>query len=147
MEPGSAVWIMKPSLTNQGAGISIIDSCAGLRAALEAAPDLREWVVQRCVERPLLVQGRKFHIRAYALCVGEVGADSLTAQWPFSCRGSDRGDLCLYTPDVLPSEAAPRSGTPSTAVCLLTTGVRSEQYIDFRFRTQGACRCTFTATC
>ena len=78
MEPGSAVWIMKPSLTNQGAGICIIDSCAGLRAALEAAPDLREWVVQRYVDRPLLVQGRKFHIRAYALCVGEVGAGSPT---------------------------------------------------------------------
>lgn len=35
MEPGSAVWIAKPSMTNQGAGIAVIDSCAGLRSVLE----------------------------------------------------------------------------------------------------------------
>ena len=46
MEPGSAVWIAKPSVTNQALGIAVIDSCAGLRAALEAQPELREWVVQ-----------------------------------------------------------------------------------------------------
>lgn len=46
MEPGSAVWIAKPSITNQGIGIAVIDSCAGLRSALESQPDLREWVVQ-----------------------------------------------------------------------------------------------------
>ena len=34
------------------------------------APDLREWVVQRYIGNPLLVSGRKFHIRAYVLCVG-----------------------------------------------------------------------------
>lgn len=46
MEPGSAVWIAKPSVTNQALGIAVIDSCAGLRTALEAQPELREWVVQ-----------------------------------------------------------------------------------------------------
>lgn len=35
MEPGSAAWIVKPSITNQGAGIAVIDSCAGLRSVLE----------------------------------------------------------------------------------------------------------------
>ena len=35
------------------------------------APDLREWVVQRYIGNPLLVGGRKFHLRAYVLCVGE----------------------------------------------------------------------------
>ena len=63
---------VEPSLAWQGAGITIIDSCTALRAALEAAPELREWVVQRYIDRPLLVDGRKFHIRAYALCVGKV---------------------------------------------------------------------------
>lgn len=70
MADGSAVWIAKPSITNQAIGICIFDSCAGLRAALEGAPDLREWVVQRYIERPLLLGARKFHLRAYALCVG-----------------------------------------------------------------------------
>lgn len=40
MEPGSAVWIVKPSITNQGAGIAVIDSCAGLRAVLEGGDRL-----------------------------------------------------------------------------------------------------------
>ncbi len=34
------------------------------------APDLREWVVQRYIGNPLLVGGRKFHLRAYVLCIG-----------------------------------------------------------------------------
>lgn len=70
MPDGSARWIIKPSITNQAAGIAVIDSCAGLRRCLESAPDLKEWVAQRYVERPLLIRGRKFHLRAYVLCVG-----------------------------------------------------------------------------
>lgn len=72
MEPGSAQWIAKPSIMNQGIGIAVIDSCAGLRTALEAQPDLREWVVQRYIADPLLVNNRKFHIRAYVLCIGRM---------------------------------------------------------------------------
>ena len=70
MADGSARWIIKPSIINQAAGIAVIDSCAGLRRCLEGAPDLREWVAQRYVERPLLIRGRKFHLRAYVLCIG-----------------------------------------------------------------------------
>ena len=31
---------------------------------------MREWVLQRYIERPLLVNGYKFHLRVYILCVG-----------------------------------------------------------------------------
>lgn len=31
---------------------------------------VREWVLQRYLERPLLVNGYKFHLRVYILCVG-----------------------------------------------------------------------------
>ncbi len=32
--------------------------------------DIREWVVQAYVDKPLLVRNRKFHLRAYVLAVG-----------------------------------------------------------------------------
>ena len=49
MVDGSATWIAKPSITNQAIGICIFDRVSTLRSALEAAEDMREWVVQRCV--------------------------------------------------------------------------------------------------
>ncbi|KAK9835718.1 hypothetical protein WJX74_006570 [Apatococcus lobatus] len=74
MADGSAIWIAKPSITNQGAGICVFDRVSTLQAAVEAAEDLHEWVVQRYIDRPLLVDGRKFHLRAYVLCVGSLTA-------------------------------------------------------------------------
>jgi len=59
MADGSATWIAKPSITNQAIGICIFDRVSTLRAALEAAEDMREWVVQRqdavstCAEEPV----------------------------------------------------------------------------------------------
>lgn len=47
MKDGSEVWIAKPSLTNQALEICIFDRVSILKAALEANPDLREWVLQR----------------------------------------------------------------------------------------------------
>ena len=47
MKDGSEVWIAKPSLTNQALEICIFDRVSTLKAALEANPDLREWVLQR----------------------------------------------------------------------------------------------------
>jgi len=63
-------WILKPSVTNKGADISICDGWPALLDALEDKEDVREWVLQRYIERPLLVNGYKFHLRVYVLCVG-----------------------------------------------------------------------------
>ena len=41
-------------------------------AALAAQPNMREWVVQRYVDPPALLGGRKWHARVYALAVGAV---------------------------------------------------------------------------
>ena len=48
MADGSAVWIAKPSVTNQALGICIFDRVSTLRSALEQAEGMREWVLQRC---------------------------------------------------------------------------------------------------
>jgi tubulin--tyrosine ligase len=63
-------WIMKPSATNKGAEVSVVTSFAQLRAIVNEWTDIREWVVQDYIARPLLVRGRKFHIRVYVLALG-----------------------------------------------------------------------------
>lgn len=60
-------WILKPSTLNKGVGLALGDDFETLRDAIHSSPDIREWVLQEYVERPLLAEGRKFHIRAYAL--------------------------------------------------------------------------------
>jgi len=81
---GTEWWIAKPSMTNQARGIFVFNSLASFCDAMraEGADEVREWVLQRYIHRPLLVSGRKFHLRVYALAVGalsvHVFADVLT---------------------------------------------------------------------
>ena len=71
-------------MTNQARGILVFNQLESLKEALRAdgADEAREWVLQRYIHRPLLVGGRKFHLRMYALAVGaltvHVYADVLT---------------------------------------------------------------------
>ena len=71
--PDLGTWILKPSVTNKGTDISLIQDWDDVLDALEETPDLREWVLQRYVAKPLLVRGgHKFHLRVYILCVGAI---------------------------------------------------------------------------
>lgn len=91
-------WILKPSMSDRGQGIRLFSTMDGLQAIFDgweaeqeeeghegygddeddhndavAAADLRHFVVQPYIHPPLLLpgtDGRKFHIRAYVLCVG-----------------------------------------------------------------------------
>ncbi|GMI27715.1 hypothetical protein TeGR_g11567 [Tetraparma gracilis] len=65
-------YILKPSTTNKGAGICLIYCLEQLLDKLAELPDIREWVVQEYVPRPLLLRKRKFHIRAYVLAVSAI---------------------------------------------------------------------------
>ena len=67
-------WILKPSVTNQTQGIRLVRSHAALAAAVRAADALHRaggFVLQRYVP-PLLVNGRKFHLRVFALVHGSL---------------------------------------------------------------------------
>ncbi|KAJ1949571.1 tubulin--tyrosine ligase [Linderina macrospora] len=88
-------FILKPSLTGRGAGIYVFDTRERLEELLEREfesdnedsdnedemeegqmiSQIREWVIQRYINRPLLLPthgSRKFHIRVYVLAVGSL---------------------------------------------------------------------------
>lgn len=89
--PGTAPWIVKPSLANRAAGVCVIDCADGLRAALTADPDLREFVVQRYIHPPHLLGGKKWHVRAYALAVGALKVYALSDGLVLRARGAYEG--------------------------------------------------------
>ena len=64
------LWILKPSVINKGADIAVISSWEMLLDKLEEVSDIREWVLQKYISNPLTIEGYKFHIRVYVLCVG-----------------------------------------------------------------------------
>lgn len=68
------LWILKPaSMSNRGVGIRVANSLSKIREiiAQEARRDARcgGWMIQRYIEQPLLVSGRKFDVRVFALLV------------------------------------------------------------------------------
>ncbi|KAI7859272.1 tubulin-tyrosine ligase family-domain-containing protein [Circinella umbellata] len=86
------VFIIKPSMANKAAGIHVFDSLDQLCSIFEEPESddeeeddelyvnedqedltqVREWVIQRYISNPLLVNNRKFHIRAYVLAVSNI---------------------------------------------------------------------------
>jgi hypothetical protein len=75
MEEGKDMWIMKASMVNQAQGVHLIRSVADVERIVNepAYEGMREWVMQRYIQRPLLLNdGCKFHVRAYVLAVGNL---------------------------------------------------------------------------
>lgn len=74
-----ALWILKPSRGLGGKGIEIVKGVEELRQKLfppprdlaedapKAPPPVEGWVVQKYIQNPLLLQGRKFDMRMYCL--------------------------------------------------------------------------------
>ena len=67
---GAPLWILKPSMANGGAELFIVTNIDEVESAVRRWRDAGQWVLQRYVERPLLLQSRKFHVRAYVLATG-----------------------------------------------------------------------------
>ncbi len=61
------LWILKPSIANKGAEVTVLSDMATVASCVCANTDIAEWVLQRYLPRPLLLEGRKFHLRVYVL--------------------------------------------------------------------------------
>lgn len=70
-DPAKA-WILKPSVTNKGAEVTVLRDYATMEHLVGEWPDVREWVLQAYVARPLLYRRKKFHLRCYVLAVGDL---------------------------------------------------------------------------
>ncbi|CAM9567638.1 unnamed protein product [Ectocarpus sp. 6 AP-2014] len=78
---GMPTWVVKPAAnSNCGFGIQVccsLEDVLGIVDATDNKTGRSGWVVQRYIERPLLVRGRKFDIRLFVLVV----ADPSTRSW------------------------------------------------------------------
>ena len=59
MEREGNPWIVKPSAGKRGLGIKLVSTSSGIPT------DAQEYVAQKYIQRPFLVNGRKFHMRLY----------------------------------------------------------------------------------
>jgi len=66
------LWILKPSVVDKAEIVLVVNDRKVLKKHIKEYPDIKEWVLQAYIDKPLLVEGRKFHIRSYVLLVGDL---------------------------------------------------------------------------
>ncbi len=106
-------WILKPSITNKGAGIVIVHSLAELEAEVCREQDIAQWVLQRYLTRTLLLPlptggAHKFHVRVYCLAVGALEVHVF------------REALLLLAPEPFAPQDTSRTAAHITNTCVST---------------------------
>lgn len=62
------MWLVKPAFLNRGRGIGIFKSMKDIQDYMfNKNIQIKDWVVQKYIERPLLLNGRKFDIRIWVI--------------------------------------------------------------------------------
>ncbi|KAF4754602.1 Tubulin tyrosine ligase-like, member, partial [Perkinsus olseni] len=98
-------WIMKPGGKSRGRGIQMmrclheILSRCGCSDGSAAAADIEQWVVQKYVERPLLIMGYKFDIRVWVLVTDWNPLSVWIWQRPYIRFASEKYDATLRCDD------------------------------------------------
>ena len=82
------LWIVKPGAGNRGRGIVLLDSCKAVEAHLARHRAGSDWVVQKYIERPLLISGRKFDIRQFVLVTHELRVWMYRDSYVRTCSGA-----------------------------------------------------------
>eukprot|EP00941_MAST-03F_sp_MAST-3F-sp1_P002817 g2817.t1 len=71
-DSNNGLWMLKPSRIDRGDNKYLVSSPEEMEDVLWREREMLDWCSQRYIERPLLVDGRKFHIRVNVLVVGAV---------------------------------------------------------------------------
>lgn len=89
-----AVWIVKPAAMNRGRGIHIFAKLDAMERFLRGGSSRDALVVQKYIERPLLIDDRKFDIRMFVLVTSEPRVFLHPEGYVRTCSvGYDAGDL------------------------------------------------------